>query len=228
MFTWRMSLSCHRCKPGCKTQGACAAKASRQSTAAGSLQLTRIFLYFRNLNSGQWSYIWNNQRGPKKPAPSDKFIAIFQVAQNPLKFAMQTLILWQNVPFFFTSGETRLQTRSTSPSSPPYLTPPPPSSNGVHHTCTMHSVWLSRIEILHGLEMDRGGRGGWIFCAILSIFFCLKWKTIHTGTFFNTKRVNMANFSGFSATWKIATNLSLGASSFGVIQLLIIQEKMVD
>ena len=26
-----------------------------------------------------------------------------------------------------------------------------------------------------------------------------------TGTFFNTKRVGMPNFSGFQATWKIAT-----------------------
>ena len=37
----------------------------------------------------------NNWRGPCKPAPSGDLMTIFQVAQNPLKFAMSTPCCWK-------------------------------------------------------------------------------------------------------------------------------------
>ena len=119
-----------------------------------------------------------NWRGPRKPAPSDKFVVIFQVAQNPLKFAMPTLFLCKNVPVF----------------------------------------WLSRIEILRWLETDRErGGGGGTSPNFVHIF--MPFEKRNTRTFFNTRRVNMANFSGFWATCKIITKLPLGAGLPGDIQL---------
>ena len=108
---------------------------------------------FRRLIAGQntvkMCVSWNpntNWRAPCKPALCDYFVAIFQVAQNRLKFGMLTPFLWKDVPpLFFTSGETRPQTRSwnSSPNSPP-PPPTPPDREG-------------------GVEFD----------AILSIFFCI-------------------------------------------------------
>ena len=76
------------------------------------------------------------------------FVAIFQVAWNPLKLGMPALLMWKTVPALFSpSGERRLQTRSWKstppppPLYPPSLYPPSPPSdcgNGVKtHT---HSV----------------------------------------------------------------------------------------
>ena len=100
-------------------------------------------------------------RAPLKRGVCTYFVAIFQVARNPLQFGMLTLFVLKNVPVFSsTDGETRLQTCSwkSTPSLPP----------NVKHTCTV--FWLSRIEILHCLEMDRDGGGGGDFHTILSIF----------------------------------------------------------
>ena len=65
----------------------------------------------------------------------------------------------------------------------------------------MHSVLTLR-------RTEKGGEGV-EFDAILSIFFWILEKT-NTGTFFNTKRVDMPNFSRFWATWKIATKCHIG------------------
>ena len=49
----------------------------------------------------------DNWTAPCKPGPSDYFVAIFQVAQNPMKFVMLTLSVWKNVPVasFFKQAE---------------------------------------------------------------------------------------------------------------------------
>ena len=47
----------------------------------------------------------NNWVAPCKPALCDYFIAIFQVAQNWLKFGMSTLFVLKNVPVFFKNAE---------------------------------------------------------------------------------------------------------------------------
>ena len=64
--------------------------------------------------------MFNNWRAPWKGGVCAYFVAIFQVARNPLKFGMPTLFASKNVPLFFsTSGETRLQIcfwKSTPPS----------------------------------------------------------------------------------------------------------------
>ena len=126
----------------------------------------------------------NNWRAPCKPARYDYFVAIFQVAQNPLKFGMPTPLLWKKRPcvVFPQAGKQDFKTRSwkstprpshNAPLPPPppppthTHTPPSPPSNSVKDTV----FCLSRIEILHCLEMDR--EGGVEFHAILSIFFCI-------------------------------------------------------
>ena len=59
------------------------------------------------------------------------------------------------------------------------------------------------------LEGDWGGGGGcekgggWTFKNVFKALLPRSWKK-NTGTFFNTKRVDMPNFSRFGATWKIA------------------------
>ena len=118
--------------------------------------LCRASGIYNNVRHGLLNFIQvADWRGLKKPAPSDKIIVIFQVAQNPLKFALQTLFPWKKCPCFFsTSGETRqIRSWKSTPST---------------------VFWLSRIEILHCLETDRGvGVGGILHGAILSIFFGL-------------------------------------------------------
>ena len=80
--------------------------------------------------------------------------------------------------------------------------PPPQSpSNSVKDTCT---VFCPQRSTLFG-DRRRGGGGGVLnltqFCPHILSAFLIK----NTGTFFNTKRVDMPNFSRFGATWKIAT-----------------------
>ena len=125
----------------------------------------------------------NNWMAPRKLAPSDKFVAFFQVAQNPLKFPVQTLFLWKNVPvvFFHKRGNkvssTLLKVHPPYPPPSPPLPPPPSPSNRVQHTCTV--FWLSRIKILHCLETDR--EVVWIFtqfCPYFSAFLKNKHKDI--------------------------------------------------
>ena len=70
----------------------------------------------------------------------------------------------------------------------------------------MHSVLVlnDRNPTMFGDGHRGRGGGGVDFRVIWSIFFCFLEKK-PTGTFFNTKRIGMSNFSGFRATWKIAT-----------------------
>ena len=117
-------------------------------------------LWAITLTNTNWKGLW-------KLAPSDNFVAIFQVVQSPLKFAMPTLFMWKNVRVFFHKRGNK----------------------------------------------DRE-RGSFVqFCPYFSAF-------LEKQTFSNTKRINMANFSRFRATWKITTKLSLGAGLHGAIQLV--------
>ena len=67
---------------------------------------------------------------PGKLAQSDNFVAIFQVAKNPLRFAMLTLFVLKNVTMLFCQGTTIWTKLHENPPPPP--TPPLcPSPNNV-------------------------------------------------------------------------------------------------
>ena len=120
--------------------------------------------------------------------------------------------------FFFTSKASNMFSKVQPPPPPPPPHPscnPPPPSNSVKDTCTV--LWPSKIEILCCLETNGEGRGGWISRSFVKI--CLhSWKNNNTGTFLNTKRVDMPNFSRMWATWTIATKSSYRAGLHGATQ----------
>ena len=74
-------------------------------------------------------------------------------------------------------------------------------------------------------EIEGGGGGwckkvggvGWTFKNVFEALLPHLWKK-KPGTFFNTKRVDMPNFSRFGATWKIATKSSFRAGLHGALQ----------
>ena len=113
-----------------------------------------------------------NWKGPCKPAPSGDFVGIFQVAQNPLKFAMPTLFLWKNVPVFHKRENKAPNTFLKAPSPSP--------SNCLKHTCTV--FWLSRIELLRCLETDRGRGGGGVFSPQFCLYVSASLKKGHFST----------------------------------------------
>ena len=144
------------------------------------------------------------ESGPKWQIHSD-----FPSCSESAEIAMPTLFPWKNVAVFFfhkwgNKASNMFLKVPPSPFPPP---PPPPSSNSGHTHAQCFGSQGSKFYIVWRRTEREGG-------AILSIFFCL-------GHFFNTNRVDMANFSGFWATWEIATKLSLGAGFPGSIQLSI-------
>ena len=85
------------------------------------------------------------------------------------------------------------------------------------HACTqccLFSVDFSRIKILQFCMRERVRGGGEWTSMLVCLYFsaCLK---KYTGTFFHTKRISMANFSRFWATWKITTKSAPVASLQG-------------
>ena len=58
--------------------------------------------------------------------------------------------------------------------------------------------------------------GGGIFTLVCPYFSAL----LQTGTFFHTKRVGMANLSGYRATWKIATKSAHTPDLHGALKLI--------
>ena len=140
---------------------------------------------------------WRNWKGPCKPAPSNNFVAIFQVAQNALKFAMSTLFCVKKCPCVFSrKAEMDKIVRTPLPLS---LSP----NNVGFWSLRAKTLCVCVLCYWRG-EMD---------------FHERVWRLveINTGTFFHRKRVGMANFGGFWATWKIATKLSLGAGLHGPV-----------
>ena len=101
--------------------------------------------------------------GVRKSRPKWQNCSDFQCCSesDEMYCAVQTIFVETISLCFFTSGETRLQTRSwKSNSQPPPPSPPtlPPASNSVQciqQTCTV--FWLSKIEMLCSLETE-----GWV------------------------------------------------------------------
>ena len=93
--------------------------------------------------------------------------------------------------------------------------PPPPPSLSISKQCRILILVLVLYAIRGG--GGGGGRGGGLSRTCLKPCFpaCGKKKHRH----FFTERISVANFSSFWATWKIAMNLSLGASFHGPFQL---------
>ena len=58
---------------------------------------------------------------PGKPTPSNNFVAIVQVAQNPLKCAMLTLFVLKNAPFFQEGRRILTKLHENPPPPPPSL-----------------------------------------------------------------------------------------------------------
>ena len=169
-------------------------------------QVTMKTKWLQIFNCNGWNMSWlgncHNWRALCKPAPSDYFVAIFQVAPNRLKFGMSTLFVLKNVPVFFFPQAGKQVFKHILESSPPAFShppPPPPSipSNSIKDTCSVLAL-KDRNSTLFWDE-QRGRGGGVEFDTILSILhFCILEKK-------NTKTVDMPNFSRFGATWKIST-----------------------
>ena len=69
----------------------------------------------------------DNWTGLCKPARCDDFVAIFQVAQNSLKFAMSTHFVLKNVPVFVSRRQESMDKIAWKSNPPPSPPPPPPS-----------------------------------------------------------------------------------------------------
>ena len=128
-------------------------------------------------------------------ARCDYFVAIFQVAQNRLKFGMSTLFVLKNVCSRVQKNMDKIAWNST-PSTLPLL---------------LSVSKQRRISILENQNTVRvsftlleGRGGGWLSRTCLKPCFpaC---GTKNAGTFFHRKGVGMPKFIGFWATWKIAT-----------------------
>ena len=77
----------------------------------------------------------NNSRAPWKGGVSTYFVAIFQVARNPLKFGMSDSFYVKQCPVFFFHKRGNEASNTLLTVQPPLLPPPPPlPSNGVKHT----------------------------------------------------------------------------------------------
>ena len=119
-----------------------------------------------------------NWRAPWKGGVSTYFVAIFQVARNPLKFGMLTLFVSKNVPVFFfpQAGKRGFKHALESPHPP---LPPPPPSNVVKHTHAQcfssqgsesYNVWR---------RTQGGGGGGGFSCNLVHIFLPFEKKNGH-------------------------------------------------
>ena len=139
----------------------------------------------------------SNWVAPCKPAPSDYFIAIFQAVPNRLKFGMSTLFVLRNVPFSRMQKHGQKWVKFNPPPLPLCLSP-----NNVEFRSLRACVFYAIGGRLRGGGVQEGG-GGWTFKNVFEALLPCLWKK-PTGTFFNTKKVDMPNFSWFGATWKIA------------------------
>ena len=138
----------------------------------------------RNIHSECYNWM-----APKKPSPSDKFVAIFQVAQNPLKFAMSILFVLKNVHFFPRSEGRKIWQNCGKFN-------PPTSVSKQHRISILENQNTVCVCVCCTLLEVEGGGGGWTFKNLSEALFP-PWKK-STGTFFHRKSVCMANFSRFS------------------------------
>ena len=146
----------------------------------------------------------HNWVAPCKPAPNDYFVAIFQVAPNRLKFGMSTLFVLKGA-IFSRMQKIWKKLCQIHPPPPPAL-PLCSSRNNVEFR-SLRAKTLCMCLLRYWREIEGGGGGGgggwWTFKNVFEALPPCLWKK-NTGTFFNTKRVDMPNFSWFGATWKIA------------------------
>ena len=101
-------------------------------------------LSLENCCAKQLPYPFHNWVAPCKPAPSDYFVAIFQVAHNQLKFGMSTLFVLKNVPVFFFKNADNYGQNCVEFNTPP----PPPSLSVCACACAFHAI---------GGRLRRGG-----------------------------------------------------------------------
>ena len=168
---------------------------------------------------GTWNWM-----APKKLAPSDKFVVIFQVAQNPLKFAMSILFVLKNVRVFLSRRQRNMDKIAWKSNPPPPSLCPSPNNVGFRSLRAKHCLCVVYYWRGGGGDARLGVGVWWTFKNMFEALFPCLWEIrTWTKTFFHRKRVGMANFSGFWATWKITTNLTLGASFFGPLQLVFWQ-----
>ena len=112
---------------------------------------------------------------PGKLAPSDNFEVIFQVAHNPLKFAMSTLFV-KNVPVFCFSRGQKIWTKLHANPTPP---PPPPlclSPNNVGFRSLRASVCV-HVSYWGGGGVQDREEAVWTFKNMFEALFpCLREK----------------------------------------------------
>ena len=109
------------------------------------------------------------------------------------------------------------------------IPPPPPLSLFVSKRCTIsifggqntvHVSFTLLVGDWGGIQKGGRRRGGLSRMCLKHCFPACGKK--NTGTFFNTKRVDMPNFSRFGATWRIATKSSFRAGLHRALQLSFI------
>ena len=153
-----------------------------------------------NWNIPVYSMLYINWVAPCKPAQCDYFVAIFQVAPNRLKFGMSTLFVLKNVPVYFFSRMQNNTDKIASNSTPPSLSVSKQRRISIFEGQNTVRVCFTL------LEEDWGGGGGGVregrgvgelsrMCLKPCLPACEKRSR---GTFFNTKRVEMPNFSRLS------------------------------
>ena len=153
-------------------------------------KLSSSWLYCRDLT-------YNNWRAPWKGGVCTYFVAIFQVARNPLKFGMPTLLVLKRSMLFFQEGRKIWTNMCENP-------PPPPPLLSLSLSLSPNIVGFRSLRtktlcmcVCYGI----GGGRDFQECLRPRFPTCGK----KTWTFFNIERVGMPNFSGFWATWKLAT-----------------------
>ena len=113
------------------------------------------------------------------------FVAIFQVAENRLKFGMSALLVLRNVPVSFFKNTEKLH---------PILPPPPPPPLSIFKQCRISilesqntvCVSFTLFEGWGGGDARRVGGGGWTFKNVFEALFPRLWKKIQ-GHFFTEK-----------------------------------------
>ena len=167
-----------------------------------SRESTHLALFNLSLCWSLPMYFWKhcpNWRAPRKPVWCDYFIAIFQVAQNPLKFGMLTPFLWKGDPacfFFAQAGKQGFKHALESPpphthtsrnppphththfSQPPSHThthfsqPPPPTHTHTHFSqppSHTHTPPSNSVKDTRTVFW-LSRSGGWISCNFVHIF----------------------------------------------------------
>ena len=180
----------------------------------GTMPLLSTFTFYENHPPTGWVFecAWN-WMAPGKPTPSNNFVAIVQVAQNPLKCAMLTLFVLKNAPFF--QEGRRIWTKlHENPPPPPH--PPCPSPNNVgfrslrakHCACVLYAI---------------GGRR-WSFKNVFEALFPHLWKK-KDGHFFTEKELAWQSSAVSEQHGKSLRIFNLGLASMDPLTLSLPSSK---